>query len=611
MGIITDEFSKNRRQTIGKKAAPGMTESTNIPNRRRIFSLRRRETQTHEQQIRGQQTGDIRSDEPVLIEESAVVIGNVTAPQIRVAGLLHGTAVTYDLTITSSGQIWGDVMAAQFQIEPGGKIQGWVGTFPPDDPLPNEENITKATGLLPELPEALTKKTPGSGAQSQLNLMRYLQNVTGQAQADFAALKKEFDERLEARAGKAIEKADALSHKLNETKLELKRVQKDLDKTTTTLAARDATLKQQAEDLAEAEVNVIQQRQKLDDYKQSFENLMKEYETLQGAKNNVDMTMLETLREIDTLNDQIRTLEATLQTSIRRTTEQEDALLHWQELAEKNQGLITKLEKEAETLNRQLEENALVTGKLREKNSRLEFELQQTLDERDELRNRIPDVTLEDMQFALADARQQIATLNGMLEETKQAAAEAEEQNMWFKANLKTAQRALEESRIIVTRQETLLEEVQAEKAGGEQTTGRWKTAVEEMATRLQEKEKEFQAAKSQYTEYTKQNESELAALKEEIHHKQLQIDTFEDEVENHLTQMDEQGQRLAEIQASLIERELEIKQINHELKQAQNKIAWQANFINKMKRISSETIADLEARLEQAKQMASRRVGE
>lgn len=575
-----------------------MTESTSNQNRRRIFSLRRRGTQIQEQQIRGRQTGNIRSDESVVIEEGAVLTGDVTAPQIRVAGLLHGTAVTYDLIITGSGQIWGDVLAAQFQLEPGGQIQGWIGTIDPDEPLPHEEKTPAVTARLPELPE--DSSAPFIKTASPNNAMRLLQNAAGQAQADYTALKKEFDERLDARAHEAFEKAKVFTKELNTVKRELKKIEKELEKTKSELAEHETTINQQIEELAEAEVKTDEQRQKLDDYKQSYEKAIQEQEALEKSKNMTEMTLLETLKEVDTLNDQIHTLEVTLQTSIRRTVEQEDALLHWQELAEKNQERINKLEKEAETLNRQLEENALATGKLREKNSRLEFELQQTLNEMDDLRNRLPDITVEEMQFALADTRQQIATLNGLLGEAKQTAAEAETQNTWLKVNLKTAQRALEESRIIVSRQTALLEKIQAEKDGGEQTADKWKTAVEEMAARLQEKEQQFRSFQTQHTERTKQLESEIAQLNEELHRKQLQVGTFEDEVENNLTQMDEQGQRLADIQAHLIERELEIKQINQELKQARNKIAWQANFINKMKRISSETIADLEARLEQ-----------
>ncbi len=578
-----------------------MTESASNPNRRRIFSLRKRETQIQEQQIRGRQTGNIRSDESVVIEEGAVITGDVTAPQIRVAGLLHGTAVTYDLIVTRSGQIWGDVMASQIQLEPGGQIQGWISTISPDEPLPDNEKTPTVTARLPELPE--DSDIPSTRDASPNNLMRHLQNVAGKAQTDYTTLKKEFEQRLEARAGDALEKSRAYTKELSTIKRELRKVEKELAKAKTELTDHETTINQQIAELAEAEVKTDEQRQKLDDYKKSYEASIKEQEALKEAKNVTEMTLLETLREVDALNEQIHTLEATLQTSIQRTVEQEDALLHWQELAGKNQEQITKLEKEVETLNRQLEENALATGKLREKNGRLEFELQQALDEMTALRNQLPDATTEEMQFALADSRQQIATLNGLLEESKQAVEEANERNMWLKANLKTAQRSLEESRIIVTRQTALLEAIKAEKEGGEQTAGKWRTAVEEMAARLQEREKEFQSIETQYTERTKQLEAQIASLEEEFHNKQLQVATFEDEVEHNLTQMDEQGQRLAEIQATLIERELAIKQINQELKQARNKIAWQANFINKMKRISSETITVLEARLAKMQQ--------
>ncbi|MEJ2747666.1 MAG: polymer-forming cytoskeletal protein [Anaerolineae bacterium] len=575
-----------------------MTESTNNPNRRRIFSLRKRE-----QQIRGHHTGHIQSNEPVVIERDAVINGDVSAPQIRVEGLLNGTAVTYDLTVTSSGQIWGDVMAAQLQMEPGSRIQGWISSISPDDPLPDENNVVKVTAMLPELPEELAGVPSSSRSQSQKNLLRHLQNLAGEAQADYATLKAQFDERLTEMAGRAFDKSDVLSHKLDETKLELKKIQKELDKTKTTLTLRESTIQQQEEEIAETKTLIQQQDQELKDLTQSYQTLMQQYEDLQAAKNAGDMSLLESLKEIDTLQEQIRTLETTLQTSIQRTTEQEDALLHWQELAETTQRQIVELEKDKETFNRQLEESALFTGKLREKNHRLEFELQQAFNELDELRERVPDTTTEEMQFALADAHQQIATLNGLLEEAKQAVADAEEQVIWHKANMQTAQRALEESRAIVTQQTDLLEAMRAEKETEERTAAKWKTAVEEMATRLQEKEKDLQARDTQYSEQLTQLETETKQIKEESHRRKMQIETFEAEIETHLKQMDEQGQRLANIQANLVERELEIDQLKQQLKQAQNKIAWQTNFINKMKRVTSETIDSLETRLKQAEQ--------
>lgn len=577
-----------------------MTESTNNPNRRRIFSLRKREEKVEALQIRGQQTGNIRVDEPVVIEVDAVVSGDVTAPEIRVDGLLRGTAVTYNLIITSTGQIWGDVMTNQIQLDPGGRIQGWIGTLSTDEPLPTEEETNITTALLPELPAGLD--TPPTRTKSQHNLMRHLQNMAGQAQADYTALKKEFDERLEKRAGTALNKVDALTEKLDETKLQLKQTQKELGKTKTTLANRDATIQEQNEDLAEAAAAANQRQQELADLSLSYQQLAEEQEALQEAKNVVDMSLLEALKDGDTLKEQIRTLEETLQSSIQRTTEQEDALLHWQELAGTNQKSIVKLEGERDKLNQELDESAQITGKLREKNSQLEFELQQLLNDMDELRNRLPDATMEEMQFSLADAHQQIATLNGLIEEAEAATAEKEEQNMWLSANLKTAQRALEESRQVIARQAVLLEEIQSEKSSEEQLTGKWRTAVEEMAARLQEKEKEFKRAKDQHSEQIGRMEAALSEQQEAIRHKVLQIEALEAEIENNLEQADEQGQRLADVQARLIEQEIAANQMNKLLKQAKNKIAWQANFINKMKRVTSETIANLEAQLEQAR---------
>jgi chromosome segregation ATPase len=497
-------------------------------------------------------------------------------------------------------------MAAEVKLEPGSRLQGWISSISPDEPLPNEENTVKATAMLPPLPDDLKEASDTKRSPNQLNLLRHLQNLAGQAEADYTALKKQFDERVNDRVGNAFDRADSLSLKLDEAKHELKKVKRELTTTTNTLASREATIQQQLQEIADAKADSDQKGQELTDLTESFQNLIKQHSALEEAKNAVDLSLLESLKENDSFKEQIRTLETTLQNSIVRTTEQEDALLHWQELSDTSQNLVAKLEKEKETLNQQLEENALITGKLRDKNNLLEIELQEALDEITELRNQIPDASVEELQFGLADAHQRIATLNSLLEDEKQAVAEAEERIIWHKANVKTAQRALEEARTVVSWQASQLEELQAEKEGGELTTGKWKTAVEEMATRLQQKEKDFQELEAEKSAQSVDFEEKLKTLQDSDQHKLLQIEALEDEIEKHLKQMDKQGERLAEIQANLVERELEKDQIIQQLKQARNKITWQTNFINKMKRVTSETIADLEARLEKSKQRNS-----
>ena len=444
-----------------------MTDRGNNSRRRLLSFLRR------SMQISGQQKGDIHSVEPVTILDGAFVTGNIVAPRIVVAGLLHGTAVTHHLIIKSGGQIWGDVLVSKLQIEPGGKIQGWAGTLEPGTPLPDPNG---------------------------------------------AELQQQFETQLDERVGATFVDIETLTQALTEAQAQLTDLQQQLEAAQTTLATRADQIEAQAA-------------------------------ALQTAKNEAEAALAARQQQIDALEEQTQELAAALQNNRQQAAEQEDALLHWQELAEKSRLRLETLEEEQESWQRLLEESVLVTGKLREKNKLLEFEWQQTITELNELRNQVPDVSIEEMEFALADANQQIATLNHIVAEARQAAAESDEQLLWHKANLKTTQRTLAQSR----------------------------QAVESLQTELADQNQQFADEKKK--------------LKQALRHKSSQVEAHEAEIEHHLQQMAAQGRRLAEIQADLIERELE-------LAQAERKIEQQSDLIKRMKQVTSSYIQELEARL-------------
>ena len=550
-----------------------MADPENNPTRRRRFAFRKRG-----QQITDHQTGDIQSDEPIIILEGAVLVGDVTAPMIRVAGVLQGMAVAEELIVEAGGQIWGDVTAASLRIESGGVIHGWVSS-------PHNKSITEDETGQTAVP---------SWDGAQLDAMRRLQLEAGAAIAAYAALEKQFESRLTEEAGAAFNQAKTLTQVLAEARAQITILQKRLDDAQHTVEAQEARLETQEMTLTEASELENRLQAHLTTAYEKQSQLGDELEMLQKAKEEKDMALAQAQQEIDELNGRVHILETTLQDSIQHSAEQEDGLIHWQKLAETTQSQLAALEKEQKIIERQLEESAAVTGKLREKNSRLEFEWQQTLSEMDELRNRIPDHTMEEMQYALADAKQQNAALKNIVDEF-------EEQALWHKVNLDTVQRSLEQSRQIAVQQETLLEEAQANLAEKETAVAKWKTAVEQMAERMQEQEQKTLSFESALEESQTELKAEIADLKEALKHKSFQLEAHQAEIDHHLQQMATQGQRLAEIQVTLVERELQLEQANSRVKR-------QADLLKRMKQMTGERIQQLESQLAYAQRILRQR---
>lgn len=75
--------------------------------------------------IDGEIEGELKLSGTVIVGETGMVTGNVSARSLNVSGTVHGNARTEEsLTIHSSGQLIGDVQVNAFQIEDGGIFKG-------------------------------------------------------------------------------------------------------------------------------------------------------------------------------------------------------------------------------------------------------------------------------------------------------------------------------------------------------------------------------------------------------------------------------------------------------------------------------------------------------
>lgn len=75
--------------------------------------------------VDGEIEGELKLSGSVIVGETGMVTGNVSARSLDVSGTVHGNAQTEEgLTIHSAGQLIGDVKVNAFQIEDGGIFKG-------------------------------------------------------------------------------------------------------------------------------------------------------------------------------------------------------------------------------------------------------------------------------------------------------------------------------------------------------------------------------------------------------------------------------------------------------------------------------------------------------
>ena len=112
---------------------------------------------------------------------------------------------------------------------------------------------------------------------------------------------------------------------------------------------------------------------------------------------------------------------------------------------------------------------------------------------------------------------------------------------------------------------------------------------------------KQAEAMNQKYTAL----ESEKKNLQVTIRETKAQLDAYEVEIERFEKATQNQGSHLAEIQSTLVERELQLKKARANLQKAKGMIDKQNEFIKHMKKVTGERIRSLQAQVAQLKQQS------
>jgi chromosome segregation ATPase len=639
--------------------------------------------------------GDVRSDIPIAILPEARVMGNVFAPKILVEGMLYGSAVALEITIEAEGQIWGDAYSGRLQVEPGGRLQGWVSNLDKtvyeaiqvEGLIPNE--LQDHTIELSELPGEAVESGLSVRGEHQLSVLRRLQMESAAALAARDELEREFEKRLNETAGEATARAASLHEDLSKLRLELTNLREDRDELREELRERTAQVDRQANEIITARDLLTERTGQFETLQQQHTAKLEEFADLLQTKNGLENDLLAANKQIDALSDRMRSIESALQNSLQHASEQEESLIRWQELAEVTETKVQTLQSEINNLKFQAQENGRLTDMLRAQRKHAEDAWQTAVQELEDLRHQEaqwqvqPEVVTElkeqitQLNEALAQAESQntqqreqtdrLRTKLSQIQESHESELAQVQQEavtarrevqrvqelvLWDKAALDKAQSALEAAQAKLADREADFERLQADLAArqtaltemesqrAERTATERKlaeiieareTALAQAQNMLMAQESELRQLQSalaereaavsqlqqevttlgasaqqvagerdesklQFTQLQEEMMLKNSELRNRLRETKLQLEAQEAEAENYFQQMEQQGARLAEIQATLIERELQAKQL-------QETTDKQKVVISRMKEVTSEKINKLNTDLAQTRQ--------
>ncbi|OAB39387.1 cell division protein [Paenibacillus macquariensis subsp. defensor] len=101
--------------------------------------------------IEGSFNGEIESHGDITVGENAVARSNIQAREVVIAGKVYGdVATTGKLTITATGQMFGDVSASSLIIMEGGALSG-TSTMSQPEPVSEKSKDIHSHYLQPEV----------------------------------------------------------------------------------------------------------------------------------------------------------------------------------------------------------------------------------------------------------------------------------------------------------------------------------------------------------------------------------------------------------------------------------------------------------------------------
>ncbi|MEM7111814.1 MAG: polymer-forming cytoskeletal protein [Chloroflexota bacterium] len=502
--------------------------------------------------ISGFHAGDIHSEQPVLIQPEATVVGNVFAPRITIGGLLNGSLIAQKTTVEAKGQIWGDVYTISLEVNAGGKIQGWITTLDDDTypqlqangTIPNNQSLVMPTGNGDNMLD-LNVRPPSS---NQIFALRYLQSEAATALAARAELEQAFEKRLTEVAGETSAKVQSLHENLDAARATLNEVRLQHAEAEETIRQRNNRLDRQSKELSTTRALLTDHNRELANLRQTSSGQQNDIANLQTTKKQLEQSVIMLQEQLAEATNRAVNLEGALQNNVQYSAEQEESLIHWQELAQVRENELNELKSKLAQVEIQLAEGAQVNEILREQRQQLENEWEQALNELDELR---------EAQFEQAEAPAAASEeLQAALLAAETAVEKASTQLLWQKTNYQALQETLEQTRQLAQTHGKELIDLQAVLVA---TQSQNEADRDKIRAGFVKQQQAFEQELRQVRQEAEQQKQQFQTILQEANEN---LNKSEAAMDDYYQQVHYQGQELAESRVALVEKDIELQSL-------------------------------------------------
>ena len=225
--------------------------------------------------------------------------------------------------------------------------------------------------------------------------------------------------------------------------------------------------------------------------------------------------------------------------------------------------------------------------------------------------------TLDEAQQREKSQEARMTELLAQLEKAKLELSQAQNITLMQKSKLEQVQEELEvqtatlyEAQEIMEKQESHAAELQIDVEAKSTALARLQGDLDHLTNEVSQREEEIGVLKADVAALQEQNKNERASARKTLRERDMRMQALEAETESYAQQAQTQGQRLAEIQAALIEREIELDQVQslvsdreRALNQARATAVKQSQFIKRMQQVTTERIEKLQTDLAQSRQ--------
>jgi chromosome segregation ATPase len=363
-----------------------------------------------------------------------------------------------------------------------------------------------------------------------------------------AELKEQFETRLQLEAGEAYSQIVHLEELVVDLRSRAERAGIELEQLRAQVGTEREAITDREEEIARLSDMLGKRDRRVEWLEAELAAAGNSVEQANAARFDSEQQLVDALRRVELLSGRVDSLDSALQASVQRNAEQEEALLHWQELAAATKARIAGLEERV--------------AKYRERISETERELRvlrkRTTEKQDEepsvgaIAGRGQERTITDERSGkTAGAERKIGLLEEELTAAKTAARERDEQLLWFKTSLAASENQRRSALEKWAEQERTVLRLRKSLAAERELVEQWKTRVGRLSELLYASERQVRPpAEEEHADVRSGGETKpdrMRAYEARIH-------VLETEIEQHREAFTVQAKRLAESRAALAE---------------------------------------------------------